>query len=409
MSNVLDRPRGSRPGSAAAARGSKAVPQAAGSVWLRGAMAAGWAVLVAVAAMIVVALVIWAADSRSSANAGGAMQFAVQLWLLAHRVPLRVPTGGALTIPPMALTLFVGALIARGAAILARTADCQDGRDVGVIAAAVAGPYAVMATVLALITPSASLRPSVAAAFLSSAVIAGIAAVVGAARGSGLAGPSWSAMPAETRAVLSATARSAGVLFGAAGLLALGSLVAHGHEFGAIAGDYNGGAGTVAMVMLSLLLVPNAICFGVGYITGPGFAVGVGTSVTYSGVHLGAIPAFPLLAAVPSGAAPWQVMALFIAAVVGAGAVAGLRVGSLADLALRAQVRLTLVTGAVLGIAVMAVVGFAGGPGGPGRLSAVGPSPWQVGVATAVEIAAVGSAAVLASHQVKRLRGTARP
>lgn len=374
-------------------------------MWVRGAIAAAWAVLVGVSSLIVLALVVWAADSAASANAGGAMKFAVQLWLLAHRVPLRVPSGGALTIPPMALTLVVGALIARGSAIIARSAECHDARDVGVIAVAVAGPYAVMATVLAVVTPSAALRPSIAAAFLSSIVIATIAGMIGAARGSGLVRPTWEAMPGETQTVLAGIARAGVVLFGAAMVLTVGSLLAHLHEFGTIAGDYSGFSGTFAMGALAVLMIPNAACFAVGYISGPGFAVGTGTSVSYTSVHLGAVPAFPLLATVPSGPAPWQIMVLFIAAVVGAGVAAGLRIASLPSSSLRTRVRLAAITGGVFGLAVTAIVGFAGGPGGPGRLSSVGPSPWRVGLATATEVAVVAVAAVVVAHYVDRVRG----
>lgn len=354
--------------------------------------------------MIVVALVVWAADSASTANAGGAMQFAVQLWLLAHRVPLRIPSGGALTIPPMALTLLIGGLIARGAAIIARSAECQDARDIGLIAAAVTAPYVVMATILAVLTPSATLRPSIAAAFLNSIVIALVAALIGAARGSGLVGPVWHGLPAETQGVFAGVARAAAVMFGAATVLSVASLLAHIHEFGSIAGDYNGGPGTFAMAALSVLMVPNAVCFAVGYISGPGFAIGSGTSVTYTGAHLGAVPAFPLLAAVPSGAAPWQVMALFVAAVIGAGVAAGLRIASVRAAALRTRLQLAAIVGGGLGVVVAAVVGYSGGPGGPGRLSSIGPSPWQVGLTTAAEIGVVAMLVVTVSHYAKRVR-----
>jgi hypothetical protein len=147
--------------------------------------------------------------------------------------------------------------------------------------------------------------------------------------------------------------------------------------------------------VLSLLMLPNAACFALGYIAGPGFAVGAGTSVAYGGSHLGAMPAFPLLAAVPSGPAPWQILAVCIAALVAAGVVAGGRVARLTTLDLKERVRGALVGGAVLGIATAVLVGYAGGPSGPGRLSAVGPSPWQVGLAVAGEIALVSTVTVL--------------
>ena len=121
-------------------------------------------------------------------------------------------------------------------------------------------------------------------------------------------------------------------------------------------------------------------------------------------MHLGAVPAFPLLAAVPSSAAPWQIMALFVAAVVGAGVAAGLRIAAITAVGLNIRLRLAAITGLCFGLAVIMIVGFAGGPGGPGRLASVGPSPWQVGFATAAEIGVVALIVVLVSHYAKRMR-----
>jgi hypothetical protein len=389
VSNVLDRPR------ASSARSATARPEPLASVWVRGAFAATWAVVVGVASLIVVALVVWAADSQSVASAGGAMRFAAQLWLLAHRTPLRVVGGGALTIPPLALTIGLGLLLARASAILARSTDCADGRGLSIIVASVTAPYAILATVLAAVTASSALRPSVGAAFVCAVLIGGLSATIGATRGAGLIRPAWRSLPVDVRGSVEAASAAGVVLLTMATLLAFGSLVAHGHLFGSIVGSYHGSPGEIAMVVLSLLMLPNAACFALGYIAGPGFAIGAGTSVAYGGSHLGAMPAFPLLAAVPSGPAPWQILSICIAALVAAGVVAGGRVARLTTLDLKERVRTALVGGAVLGIGTAVLVGFAGGPSGPGRLSAVGPSPWQVGLAVAGEVAVVSTVTVL--------------
>jgi hypothetical protein len=373
-------------------------------VWVRGVIAAAWAVGIGVASLVVLALVVWAADSSSIASASGAMRFAAQLWLLAHRTPMRI-TGGALTIPPLGLTLVLGLLLARAAAIVARASNCTDGRDVGIVIAAVTAPYAVLATILAALTQSATLHPSVGAALVCAVVVGGVAATLGAARGSGLALPLWRSLPAAGRGSIEAAAAAGGVLACAAAVLAIGSLLAHGSQFGNLVGTYHGGPGEFAMVLLSVLMLPNAICFAAGYIAGPGFAIGAGTSVGYGGVHLGALPAFPLLAAVPGGRAPWQVTAVFIAALVLAGVAAGWRVARLTELSLPERARAALSGGALLGVVVAAVVGFAGGPAGPGRLSAVGPSPWQVGLALAAEVSVLGVLVVLAKTWVGLARG----
>jgi hypothetical protein len=367
-------------------------------------MAAAWAIAVGVASLVVLSLVVWAADSGSTASAGGAMRFAAQLWLLAHRVPLRLPAGGALTIPPLALTILAGALVARGAAIVARTTECTDGRDVATVTAAVTAPYAVIATIIAIATPSAAFRPSVGAAFICAVMVGGLAAGIGAIRGSGLARATWDAMSAEARASLEGASVAAGVVFAAALLLAIGSLLSHSRDFGDLVNSYGGGSGQFAMVLLSATTLPNAVCFAVGYITGPGFAVGAGTSVSYGGSHLGAVPAFPLLAAVPAGQAPWQVMVVFIGAVVAAGVAAGWRVAGAHGLTMEERFRGALVAGAVLGVFCAMVVAFAGGPAGPGRLSAIGPSPWQVGLLVALEVSLVATITVVVRRVVAKAR-----
>lgn len=374
------------------------------AIWLRGILAAVWAVGVGVGSLIVLALVVWAADSSATASAGGATRFAVQLWLLAQRSPLHISSGGALTIPPLVLTLLVGLLIARSGAIAARTCESSGGREFVTVVASVTAPYAVIAAILAAVTPSSTLHPSIGAAFICAGLVGGASAAIGVARGAGLIGKTWRSMSVLVRGSLDAAGMAAGVMLAAATVLAVGSLLAHTHEFGSIVSSYRGGSGEFSMILLSVLYVPNAICFAVGYLTGPGFAVGSGTSVAYGGAHLGAIPAFPLLAGVPTGPAPWQMVALFVAMVVGAGGLAGWRISRRTELGLADQLRISMAAGGIVAIGAAVLSGFAGGPSGPGRLSTVGSSPWQVGLAAGFEIAVLSAGFVAASWLVERLR-----
>jgi hypothetical protein len=388
MSDVLDRLRAPRVSTPAA----RSEPVA--SVWVRGAFAATWAVAVGVAALVVLALVVWAADSRSVASAGGAMRLAAQLWLLAHRTPLRI-SGGTLTLPPLGLTLLLGMLLARATAIVTRGSNAADGREVGIVIASVTAPYAVLASVLAAIVPSSSIRPSVGAAFVCAVIVGGVSATIGAVRASGLAGQTWRTVPVDLRAALDAAGATAAVLVGAATLLAVGSLLAHGHQLWTMLRSYNGHPGEFSMVVLSLLLLPNAVIFSMGYLVGPGFAVGAGSSVALGGSHVGATPALPLLTAVPTGKAAVPVVVLCVAVVVLAGVVAGWRVARRPTLGVADRVRSALFASAVIGVGAAILSGFAGGPSGPGRLSAVGPSPWQVGLTIAAEVAVVSVIVVL--------------
>ena len=48
------------------------------------------------------------------------------------------------------------------------------------------------------------------------------------------------------------------------------------------------------------LVAPNLALLGSAYLLGPGFAFGTGTTVSPTAVSLGAVPAFPVLAALPN-------------------------------------------------------------------------------------------------------------
>jgi hypothetical protein len=359
--------------------------------------------MVGLASLVVLALIVWAADPRSTASAAGVTQFAGQLWLLALRDPLRIP-GGTLTIPPLGLTLLLALLLARASAIVARSAHLRDVRDLGAVVAAVTLPFAVLATVLAAIDHTGAIRPTAGASFICAAVVGAVASTVGGAWGGGLVAPTWRTLPDDARAALEAAGSGGAVIAAAALALVVGSLLTHAHEVGTIVSSYRGGAGEFSMLLLSLLFLPNALVFAAGYVIGPGFAVGAGTSVSVGGSHLAAAPAFPLLGAVPGGPAPVAVRVFCALAVVGAGVVAGWRItrrcAPAAEEAgsVRPQLRVVALAATFAGVAAAAIAGYAGGPAGPGRLSAVGPSPWQLGLTTAAELGVIAALVVLGVH-----------
>jgi hypothetical protein len=59
-----------------------------------------------------------------------------------------------------------------------------------------------------------------------------------------------------------------------------------------------------------------------------------------------------------------------------------------------------------LALGTLVVAALMGGPAGPGRLAAVGPSPWQLALATSAEIGLVAVLVVVARawiHQARAL------
>jgi hypothetical protein len=169
----------------------------------------------------------------------------------------------------------------------------------------------------------------------------------------------------------------------------------------------HGPAGVLSLLVLGLLLLPNAVLWAAAYSVGPGFAVGVATSVAPTGVHVGDVPSFPLLGALPgTGSAP-AVALLAVLVPVLAGALVGLhavrtRPDGDRPGALVVPVRAAL-SGVLAGAALGGLALLTSGSLGNGRMSVLGPDGWPVGLAAAGEVAAL---AALTSWVAGRYAGT---
>ena len=150
-----------------------------------------------------------------------------------------------------------------------------------------------------------------------------------------------------------------------------------------------GGIGGLPLAVLGALCVPNAIMASLAYLAGPGFAIGTGASVTAAGAAVGAVPAFPLLAALPADhGAPAAVVVLMVAAPLGAGAGAvrllWLQLPYPRPLALTfGALGAALLCGAAAGVLAL----LSGGGLGPGRLSEIGPPAMLTGAVVAGQVA----------------------
>jgi hypothetical protein len=131
--------------------------------------------------------------------------------------------------------------------------------------------------------------------------------------------------------------------------------------------------------------------------------VGAQTSVTLGAVHLGALPAVPLLAALPANGAPPTLARLAIVAPIGAGLLAGWLLARSRTEAPTAtgswwqRQRLSdagwgLAAGAAAGAVMGVLAWLSGGSLGPGRMAQLGPSAWRVGFAVAVEVGLLAAA-----------------
>lgn len=381
MTDLLTRP----PASASSAPTRSVVLSATESA----AMAAGFG-LVAVALVVVLA---WAADGRSGSGAGAALRTAAQIWLLAQHASLQLPSGH-LGLVPLGLTALPIVLLVRAGRTVAGTGAVASVRTACTAACALAGSYGVLVALVTGLAATSSVRPAPLQALAGGFVLALVAGGAGIGRAAGLRDAGWQRLPAEARRLVTAGTAAIAVLLGAGAVLAATALAVHAGRAGELARATSpGAAGGLALLLACVAYLPTAAVWGAAYVVGPGFAVGAGTAVAPAGISLGALPAFPLLAALPnSGSAPLVSLPLLLAPVA-AGAAAGwvLCRQQPAASVRRAALR-GLGCGPLAGVAMAVLSWLADGPAGPGRFATVGPSAWQVGLAAAAEIGLAGAA-----------------
>lgn len=331
----------------------------------------------------------WATDGHSTGSVAAILRAAARLWLTAHRTPMDL-RGGRLVLAPLGLTLVAAVFVARATAAAVRRADATRPRDSLAATLAVVVPYAVLAAVVAGLAGDRSVRPSATGALAGSAVIATAAAVAAWARAERSAGVR--SLPKTATGVLAASGAAVAVLLGSGAVLAAASLAADWSAAGRLSGAVAQGAPEGgALLLAQLAVLPNAVVWSSGYALGTGFAVGAGTAVAPTGVTLGAVPAVPLLAALPqSGDAPAASLLALVGAALAAmvaGVVLARRLGDVAPA--RAAAWMLVVAGAAA--VAMSVLTWLSAGGAPGRLSELGPAPVTTALATAGWLATVGA------------------
>ncbi|MEV6399760.1 DUF6350 family protein [Streptomyces sp. NPDC051907] len=393
--------------------GGRRAVLAAGAV--RGATAAG----LALGALTVLVMAMWIISPFPDSDPAGALHVAAGLWLLAHGAELvRADTLSGAPVPMGVAPLLFVALPVLLAHRAGRDAlEPEEGRPVpspGTALWAVTWGYLTLGLAIALYAAGGPLAADPLSALFHVPLVTVVSAAAGVWTG---AGRPWGRLPAwvpvrlrrelgRSRAAVAARAAVAGVvaLTAGGGVVFLASLAWHwraAHEsFLHLAGAWSG---QVAVVLLSLALLPNAAVWGAAYGLGPGFALGTGAAATPLALAGSPVlPAFPLLAAVPAEGRGWWVHWAAAAVPV----VAGLVIGRFAGLFSRGwgETLLTALLGAA-GCAAMAAVlaSFAGGALGRGELSAFGPVWWRVGAGALAWSLVVGLPAALIVHAWGRL------
>jgi hypothetical protein len=367
-----------------------------------GAIAAGLVMATGLALITVLVVVGWIAAPHARVGLPAVLRTAAALWLVGQHVGFTFRGAGRIGLLPLGLVLLPGALLWRAGRWVVRVGGVTRLRHVGYGAVALAVPYAVLTGALAVASKSATESASVPQAATWGLLLALAAGGLGGARALAPWPRLIRLLPQRQRSLVIAVTGALAVLATAGAVLAGVSLAVHLQEAARLERALAPGAvGLVLLLLLELSYLPNGIVWAIAFSLGPGFAVGSATVVAPTGSALTRLPAFPLLAALPPGLHPampgWlepTVLALpYLAGVLGG----LLLVRAAPALALDAAPLWGLACGAICGCLLGLLAAASGGPLGDGRLAAVGPSPWQVGAVSALEIgvaAAVTAGAV---------------
>ncbi|TCI97800.1 DUF6350 family protein [Aeromicrobium sp. IC_218] len=344
-----------------------------------------------------------------------ALRVATRAWLVAHGSGITVD-GVAITVLPLGGMLAAVALVAVPTAVATR----RDVPEPGVLLAGTAGAYGVVAALAAALAGTGG--DDVSIGLVRGTFAAFVVAAIGAWAGISVHPRHrvrwWPTENAAVRAVVRAATAGLASLLLAAAVLYVVLLAVHLPRAADLwAGLAPTGTGAVGLAAVSVAAVPNLVLWTLSAMVGPGFALGTETSVDLTGVHLGAVPALPTLAALPSpGELPgWTVLLGLVPLL--AGAWAGWRLEVPDGLGLPERVGLGAAAGALAGASAGVLVAISGGGAGAQRLAEVGPPTWTP-LLVAVPVLALGGAlgqalthyrGVRAGHDAPEDRPSRRP
>jgi hypothetical protein len=392
-------------------------------LWLQGALESAQAAVISALVVVAPIVMVWATAGFQHDGFDVLARLAGQAWLLIHGVPLLLDTAGAgsaaqpesgtLSLIPLGLALIPFLLAWRAGRRLAR-ASYTDQLWQALLGSWLA--YAGFGIATGFVCRTADVGISLWAAAFIPLIPFGLGMVVGARREAG----SWSRLiGVDAVAWLSRTSqhsRWAGSYLGSAikaGSVALMASLAMSAallavdlfiHWNLVVAVYEGldagamGGGVLTIVQLGFL--PNLVVFALAWISGAGFALGVGSLAGPLGTAVGPLPSVPVFAALPAGSLDFGFVALVVPAL--AGALAGwwfLREGEnhfdeWLSIKIRARwftaAASTLVLGAVIGsVAGLLAAGLAwlaSGSAGIGRLTEIGPDPLRTALFVAAEV-----------------------
>jgi hypothetical protein len=357
--------------------------------------------LVGLAGLGIAVVVVSTLDPSGGLTVGGSLGLAGRLWLLANGGELRLDSG-PLRLAPLLLTAGIAWGLSRAGRFAVHVAGATAARTATLTAAALVAAHTLLTVLLGLLLDDAGARVDLLRTAAGAVVLGLVAGGWGVLRESGGLDLLLDRLPGAARPTLRAVGAGLLALLALCTAVVAVAVASDAAGYAAVSGTLGGaGAGALGLLGLALLLLPNAAAAVAGLAAGPGFVVGAGTAVSVHGVTLGAVPALPLLAALPDT----QAVPLLAFASQAVPALAGLVTGVVLGRHLRdddgeaiAAGLWGIAAGVLLGVATAVVVWIAGGSLGDGALAEVGAPPLATGLAVGAQAAIAAAIAAAVSR-----------
>jgi len=381
------------------------------------AFATLWA---AVVSYVPVAAVIGLARTlEGQGGLGGAAHAGLAGWLLGHGVPIGTSIG-PLALAPLLLTLLAGWRLNRAGLHVTRAIGARRSgspRAAVKVAVMIGIGYAILGALAALAVNGRGTEVSAGRAAVNFFLAGLVFSLIGSLRSTdALVVIARRIPPALRHGLRTGVVAALLILAAGAGFAGLSVVIGGGQAADMISAYRTGVAGQAGITLVSLAYGANGVVWAAAYLLGPGFLLGADSAVRLTEVTLGPLPTLPLLAGLPNGPMGASGAALLAVPVLAAMAAGWLLTRRLVSIHHVVDGHLTkgpgdpapvepswslvlgaaIIAGPVAGLVLGVLSWLSGGALGDGRLSEIGPVPWQVALIATVVVAVsagIGAAA----------------
>ena len=249
-------------------------------------------------------LVAWAAGGSGGGKSADAIHGAGWIWLAAHHVgfDLRLPptdASGRLWLLPLGLSVIPWFVLRDSGRRITASLSLQQRRP-ALLGLTVAYSLAVAAA--AKLSTTKAVAPEIWAAFLSGFLFALICGAIGIYGLRNLMAPLAGKLSIRAKSLLRGVALTSIILYGSSFLLLIIAIITHWSRFISLFTVLDPGwIGLLLLLLLTFVSLPNAVVMTTSLVAGAGFAIGNHTLISPWRVRLAELPAFPLLAPLPTG------------------------------------------------------------------------------------------------------------